>query len=84
MKSSVKSRMGASDYRVKMGSKLMLRSLPLENTVNTSSQLEKAFVTTSKWYLPVVNWEISKHHHLFHLASLTLIAVYLAKNMLKI
>ena len=44
----------------------MLPSLPLENMVNTSSQLE-----------------ISKHPHLSHLASLTLLAVYLAQNMLK-
>ena len=55
--------------------------------VNTNSRIHNLkieFVTTSKWYiLQVINWKISKHPHLSHLASLTLLAVYLAQNMLK-
>ena len=65
-------------------SEFMLHSLPLENTVNMSSQLENSvrYHFPSDIY-PVVNWEISKHPHLSHLASLTLLGVYLAQNMLK-
>ena len=59
---------------------LMLRSLPLENTVNRSSQLANSV----RYHFRVVftsgelgNFEATPFSHL---ASLTLLAVYLAKK----